>query len=65
MQFNSTDDIVVLPKVKLNSKAAIASMKTDAARATYVTAGTLKGWTDMAFIAKANAATYTVAAAES
>lgn len=73
MQFNSTDDIVVLPKVKLNSKAAIASMKTDAARATitgtcytaYVTAGTLKGWTDMAFIAKANAASYTVAAAES
>jgi hypothetical protein len=33
MGFNSTDDIVVLPKVKLNSRAVIASMKTDASRA--------------------------------
>lgn len=31
--FNSTDDIVVLPKVLLNSRAVIASMKTDASRA--------------------------------
>lgn len=31
--FNSTEDIVVLPKVKLNSRAVIASMKTDASRA--------------------------------
>lgn len=34
MGFNSTDDVVVLPKVKLNSKAVLASMKTDASRAT-------------------------------
>lgn len=31
--FNSTEDVVVLPKVKLNSRAVIASMKTDASRA--------------------------------
>lgn len=31
--FNSTDDVVVLPKVKLNSRAVVASMKTDASRA--------------------------------
>lgn len=31
--FNSTNDVIVLPKVKLNSRAVIASMKTDAARA--------------------------------
>lgn len=30
--FNSTDDVIVLPKVKLNSRAVIASMKTDASR---------------------------------
>lgn len=34
MAFNSSNDIVVLPKVKLNSRAVIASMKTDASRAT-------------------------------
>ena len=73
MHFNSSEDIVVLPKVKLNSKAVLASMKTDAAKGTiagtcytaYVTAGTLKGWTDMAAISSANASTYTVKAAES
>lgn len=72
MGFNSTEDIVVLPKVKLNSRAVLASMKTDASRgnitgtcySAYVTAGTLKGWTDMAVIAKDNAETYTVAATE-
>lgn len=31
--FNSSEDLVVLPKVKLNSRAVIASMKTDASRA--------------------------------
>lgn len=73
MGFNSTEDIVVFPKVKLNSRAVIASMKTDASRATiqgtcypaYVTAGSLTGKTDMAVIASANAATYTVSATES
>ena len=34
MEFNSTEDIVVLPKVKMNSKAAWASMKTDVSRNT-------------------------------
>ncbi len=33
LEFNSTDDILVLPKVKLNSRAVIASMKTDVSRA--------------------------------
>lgn len=72
MGFNSTEDVLVLPKVKLNSRAVIASMKTDASRgnitgtcySAYVTAGTLKDWTDMAVIAKANASSYTVAANE-
>lgn len=70
MGFNSTEDVLVLPKVKLNSRAVIASMKTDASRgnitgtcySAYVTAGTLKDWTDMAVIAKANASSYTVSA---
>lgn len=31
--FNSTEDVIVLPKVLLNSRAVIASMKTDASRA--------------------------------
>lgn len=30
--FNSTEDRILLPKVKLNSRAVIASMKTDASR---------------------------------
>lgn len=70
MGFNSTDDVIVLPKVKLNSRAVIASMKTDAARgnitgtcySAYVTAGTTEKETDMAIIAAANAETYTVSA---
>lgn len=72
MGFNSTDDIIVLPKVKLNSRAVIASMKTDAARgnitgtcySAYVIAGTLTGWTDMAVISKAHAEDYDVDATE-
>lgn len=69
LHFNSTDDIIVLPKVLLNSKAVLASMKTDVSRANisgtcypaFVTAGSTTKETDMAVIAKANAATYTVA----
>lgn len=72
MGFNSTEDIVVLPKVKLNSKAVLSSMKTDASRGTisgtcysaWVKAGTKVGETDMAAIAKANVATYEVSATE-
>lgn len=70
MGFNSTDDIVVLPKVKLNSRAVLSSMKTDASRGTitgtcysaFVTAGTTTKETDMAAIAAANAESYTVKA---
>lgn len=70
MQFNSTNDIIVFPKVKLNSRAVIASMKTDVSRANitgtcysaYVTAGGTVADTDMAVIAAANAASYTVSA---
>ena len=70
MQFNSTDDIVVLPKVKLNSKAVLGTMKTDASRGTitgtaysaYVKAGTKEVETDIAVISKANASSYTVSA---
>lgn len=70
LQFNSTDDIIVLPKVKLNSRAVIASMKTDAARgniagtcySAYVKSGTKEQETDMAIIPAANAETYTVSA---
>lgn len=58
MQFNSTEDIIVLPKVLLNSKAVLASMKTDVSRANingtcypaFVTAGTITKETDMAVI---------------
>lgn len=72
MQFNSTEDIIVLPKVKLNSRAVIASMKTDAAKgnitgtcySAYVKAGTLTRETDMAIIASANKETYEVSATE-
>ena len=68
MEFNSTEDIIVLPKVKMNSKAVLSSMKTDVSRGTingtcysaYVKAGTQTELTDMAIIAKANVATYTV-----
>lgn len=70
MGFNSTKDIVVLPKVKLNSRAVLSSMKTDASRGTitgtcysaFVTAGETTKETDMAAIAEANAGTYTVSA---
>lgn len=72
MQFNSTEDIIVLPKVKLNSRAVIASMKTDAAKgnitgtcySAYVKAGTLTKETDMAIVASANKDTYTVSATQ-
>lgn len=72
MQFNSTEDIIVLPKVKLNSRAVIASMKTDAAKgnitgtcySAYVKAGTLTKETDMAIIASANKDSYEVSATE-
>lgn len=68
--FNSSDDIIVLPKVKLNSRAVIASMKTDASRANitgtcysaYVKAGSKTAETDMAIIGKTNASSYTVSA---
>lgn len=60
MQFNSTEDIVVLPKVLMNSKAVFASMKTDVSRATlagtaypaFVNAGGETYETDMAIIKK-------------
>ena len=73
MEFNSTEDIVVLPKVKMNSKAVLSSMKTDVSRGTingtcysaYVKAGETEKLTDMAVIAKANVGTYTVSATAS
>lgn len=73
MQFNSTDSIVVLPKVKLNSRAVIATMKTDASRgnitgtcySAYVKAGTKEVETDMAVVGATNAAAYTVSASPS
>lgn len=72
MQFNSTDSVIVLPKVKLNSRAVIATMKTDASRgnitgtcySAYVKAGTKEVETDMAVISADNADTYTVSATE-
>lgn len=68
MGFNSTEDVIVLPKVKLNSRAVIASMKTDAARgnitgtcySAYVTAGSTTKETDMAVISSNNADNYVV-----
>lgn len=64
MGFNSTEDVIVLPKVKLNSRAVIASMKTDASRGniagTCYSAFVNNNETDMAVI-KGGAA-YTVAA---
>ena len=70
MEFNSTEDIIVLPKVKMNSKAVLSSMKTDVSRGTingtcysaYVKAGSMTELTDMAIIGKTNVATYTVSA---
>lgn len=72
MGFNSTDDVIVLPKVKLNSRAVIASMKTDASRANitgtcytaWVKAGTTAKETDMAVIVSTAAETYVVSANE-
>lgn len=61
LAFNSTDDIIVLPKVKMNSKAALASLRTDVSRGTlsgtcysaFIKVGTGKEQeTDMAIIAK-------------
>lgn len=70
MQFNSTDSVIVLPKVKLNSRAVIATMKTDASRgnitgtcySAFVKAGTKEVETDMAIIGATNASTYSVSA---
>ena len=69
MGFNSTNDVIVLPKVKLNSRAVIASMKTDASRGnitgTCYTAYVNGKETDMAVIKAGTdgvVPTYTVAA---
>lgn len=70
MQFNSTDSVIVLPKVKLNSRAIISTMKTDASRgnitgtcySAYVKAGSKEVETDMAVISATNAESYTVSA---
>jgi hypothetical protein len=70
MHFNSTEDIIVLPKVKLNSKAVFASLKTDAARgniagtcySAYVTAGGKTKKTDMTIVSEANKGAYQVSA---
>ena len=74
MHFNSTEDIVVLPKLKMNSKAVLSSLKTDASRGTisgtcypaYIkatTSGTARK-TDMAIISKNNVSQYSVSATE-
>lgn len=59
MGFNSTNDVIVLPKVLLNSRAVIASMKTDASRAningTCYTAWVDNNETDMAILKGAKA----------
>lgn len=68
MQFNSTNDIVVLPKLKMNSKAVLSSLKTDASRGTisgtcypaYINVAETDHKTDMAIIGAANASSYTV-----
>ena len=70
MGFNSTEDVIVLPKVKLNSRAVIASMKTDAAKgnitgtcySAFVTAGEITQETDMAIVTKSSYEDYTVSA---
>lgn len=71
MRFNSTEDIIVFPKVKLNSRAVIASMKTDVSRANitgtcysaYVKVGEKDAIdTDMAVIGAANVDNYIVSA---
>lgn len=68
MQFNSTNDIVVLPKVKMNSKVVLSSMKSNVSKGTisgtcysaYVKAGTKEEETDEAIISATNAGTYSV-----
>lgn len=70
LRFNSTEDVIVLPKVKLNSRAVIASMKTDVSRgnitgtaySAYVKAGSVTAETDMAVIGKDSVESYTVSA---
>lgn len=70
MGFNTTEDVIVLPKVKLNSRAVLSSMKTDASRgnitgtcySAYVTSGSMIAETDMAVIAKANVESYEISA---
>lgn len=75
MQFNSTEDIVVLPKVKLNSKAILSSMKTDASRANisgtcytaYIKSGSAgtPTETDMAVVTSEHSSDYEVTASAS
>ena len=68
MQFNSTNDIVVLPKVKMNSKVVLSSMKSNVSKGTisgtcysaYVKAGTKEEETDEAIISATNAGTYSL-----
>ena len=68
MQFNSTNDIVVLPKVKMNSKVVLSSMKSNVSKGTisgtcysaYVKAGTKEEETDEAIVSSTNAGTYSV-----
>jgi len=70
MGFNSTEDVLVLPKVKLNSRAVIASMKTDASRgnitgtcySAYVTVGDKTEETDMVIVPAEHAESYSVSA---
>lgn len=70
LQFNSTADVVCLPKVKLNSKAVLSTMKTDASRGTitgtcysaFVKAGEKEHETDEAIISSTNASAYSVSA---
>ena len=68
MQFNSTNDIVVLPKVKMNSKVVLSTMKSNVSKGTisgtcysaYVKAGTKEEETDEAIVSATNAGTYSV-----
>lgn len=68
MQFNSTNDIIVLPKVKMNSKVVLSSMKSNVSKGTisgtcysaYVKAGTKEEETDEAIVSATNAGTYSV-----
>lgn len=70
MQFNSTEDIIVLPKVKMNSTAAFSSLKTNASignlsgtcYSAFVKTGDTEKETDLAIVTAANASTYTVSA---